>query len=145
TPAIATKAQAAWRSALLWLDGHASDRPLYDRYLAQHPDDRELAQKRDALARTNTLGAALKLGYTRRNGGALDDGSDAFARVLAASPHDVHALVGMSWVRLKQARFAEARTLAEEAKRLAPAATSLWQAPLQAARFWSALDDAAAA
>ena len=144
-PAVAAKAEAAWRSALTWLDASAADGPLFDRYLAQHPDDRELSQRRAALARTSSVGAAIKLGYVRLNGGALDDASETFARVLAASPHEVHALAGMSWVRLKQARFAEARTLAEEAKRRAPEATSLWQPPLQAALFWSALDEAAAA
>ena len=145
SPAVAAKAQKVWRRALFWLDARAANRPLFDRYLARHSDDRELMQRRDQLASAGTRAAALRLGYARLNGGALDDAAAAFARVQAAAPHDPRALVGMSWVRLKQARFAEARALAEEAKRLSPATASLWQKPLQAARFWMALDDAAEA
>ncbi|HXU74123.1 MAG TPA: cellulose biosynthesis cyclic di-GMP-binding regulatory protein BcsB [Polyangia bacterium] len=142
-PAVAAKAESAWRSALTWLDANAADRPLFDRYLARHPDDDELVQRRRALDRVSTLDTAVKLGYARLNGGALDDAAETFGRVLARSPKDLHALVGMSWVRLKQARFAEARTLAEAAKRGAPAAATLWQPPLHAALLWIALDEAA--
>ncbi len=144
-PAVAARAEAEWRRALSWLDAGAADRPLFDRYLAQHPDDRELLQRRAALARTSTLGGALALGYARLNGGALDDAAETFARVLARSPPEPHALAGMSSVRLEQGRFAAARALAEEARRAAPSAPSLWQAPLQAARLWCALDEADAA
>jgi tetratricopeptide (TPR) repeat protein len=86
-------------------------------------------------------GAVLKLGYALLNGGNAEPAAEAFNRALAAAPRSVEALVGLSWVRIKQSRFAEARTLAEKARRAAPQ-RRLWQEPLRVSSLWNALAEA---
>jgi tetratricopeptide (TPR) repeat protein len=89
-------------------------------------------------AATSARGEALTRGYALLNEGNPDRAADVFTRALLAAPRDAEALVGLSWVRIKQSRFVEARTLAEKARREAPS-RKLWQEPLRVATLWSAL------
>ena len=83
-------------------------------------------------------GGLLRLAYALLNDGDAEHAADAFTRALTAAPRNVEALVGLSWVRIKQSRFSEARTLADKARLEAPQ-RRLWQEPLRVASLWSAL------
>jgi tetratricopeptide (TPR) repeat protein len=112
-PQVAREAQAALERARSWSEASGSAR-----------------------------GDALKLGYAALNEGNPEHAAEIFTRALVAAPRDVEALVGLSWVRIKQSRFVEARTLAEKAQKEAPQ-RKLWHEPLRVASLWSALAEAA--
>jgi Tfp pilus assembly protein PilF len=135
-------ARAAWRQALLWLGARAADRPLFDAYLARHPDDRAIFAKRAVEPKGAPHGRDLARAYAQLNANALDPAAAAFQKIVDGEPRNVEALVGLSWVRLKQGRFAEARALAERAQAIAPKRPAAWEGALHDAQRWCALSQA---
>jgi cellulose synthase operon protein C len=150
-PATADAARAAWRQALDWLPVDAASIPLYQAYLAAHPDDAGLTQHM-ADARNPRRTAADQAGRDRERGfdalqaNRLSDAEAAFQAALALNARDSDALGGLGLVRQRQGKDAEARDLLERAIAAAPAPdkATQWQAALNGATVATELASARA-
>lgn len=144
---IGGDADETWRLALTWLGApNARQQPLFEAFLASHPDDQEI---RDLLGKGRAGGGAGSAGWQRdpqvqRGLKALDAGDQATAeRELGArlktAPNDADALGGMGVLRQQQNRFEDAELLLARAVK---AGGRSWQKALDEVRYWSLLDQA---
>jgi len=139
-------ARAAWRQALLWLNATRADAALFQAFLEQQPDDREIAarqaQLRDQAVRADAAPdpnqRLLGEGFRALQAGTLEVAEARFAQVLRAQPKNTEAMGGLGSVRLRQERFGEAAELL----RPAAAANGKWRGAANAARYWLVLQDA---
>lgn len=139
-------ARAAWRQALLWLNASTADAPLYQAFLEQQPNDREVAAKQAQLreqaiasrpAPQDPNQRLLGEGFRALDGNNLAQAEARFAQVLRARPRDADALGGLGSVRLRQERFGEANELL----RPAAAINGKWRSAADAARYWLTLQE----
>jgi thioredoxin-like negative regulator of GroEL len=148
-PATAEAAGTAWRQGLDWLPVDPASVPLYQAYLAAHPDDAGL-QKRLADARNPKHSPADQAGMNRERGfdalqaNRLGDAEAAFQAALAINAQDADALGGLGLVRQRQGKDAEARDLLERAIAAAPDKAAQWQSALNGATVATELASAKA-
>lgn len=136
-------ARAAWRQALLWLNGGPADAPLYQAFLAAQPNDREVAAKAAQLREQASTAAAavdpnqrlLGEGFRALDNNQLAQAESRFSQVLRARPRDAGALGGLGSVRLRQERFEEANELLRQAA----ARDGKWRSAADSARYWLTL------
>lgn len=139
-------ARAAWRQALLWLNATTADAPLYQAFLAEQPNDREVAAKQAELKAGTAAAAAaaaavdpnqqlLGEGFRALDNGNIAQAEARFAQVLRARPRDAEALGGLGSVRLQQQRFEEADELLKQAV----ARNAKWRSAADSARYWLTL------
>ncbi|WHO37288.1 cellulose synthase subunit BcsC-related outer membrane protein [Sphingobium sp. AP49] len=99
---------------------------------------------RSTPQRANTTGGASRAaGFKALEANDLDGAERAFERAVQSNRRDADALGGLGLVRLRQARFGEARDLLDEASR--SGSPSQWAEALASARFFAGLADARAA
>lgn len=140
-------ARNGWRQALLWLGAGSADAPLYQAFLAETPNDAEVAAKLAQLRErrnapgTDPNGVLLGEAFNALNAGNLAAAEQRFVQVLRARPRDPEALGGLGSVRLRQQRFSEA----QELLRPAVAASGKWKSAYDSARYWQLLQQSAAA
>jgi tetratricopeptide (TPR) repeat protein len=153
-PDVGDAARTSWRQALLWLGGRASDEPLYQAYLQGKPDDAAVKARYDALASqeqaardraaagaaTSARGRAIAEGFESAERGDLATAEDRFQSVLKQTPNDGDALGGLGVVRLKQEKFAEARTYLQRAMQAGN--PGRWRDALKSATYWSLVSEA---
>ncbi|MBV9654406.1 MAG: BCSC C-terminal domain-containing protein [Acetobacteraceae bacterium] len=148
-PATADNASATWRQALDWLPTDAASVPLYEAYLAAHPNDPGITQKL-ADARNPRRTPADEAGLDRQHGFAalqanrVSDAEAAFEAALKINGEDADALGGLGLVRQRQGKDAEARDLLERAVAAAPDKATQWQAALNGATIGTAYASARA-
>jgi predicted Zn-dependent protease len=136
--ATADAARTAWRQALDWLPLDPASIPLYQAYLAAHPDDAGL-EKRLADARNpkrtpgDQAGQDRERGFDALQANRLGDAEAAFQAALAINAQDADALGGLGLVRQRQGKDAEARDLLERAIAAAPDKAAQWQSALNGA------------
>ncbi|MBK5003042.1 cellulose biosynthesis protein BcsC [Pseudomonas sp. S31] len=144
---IGGDADETWRLALTWLGAPTTgQRPLFESFLASHPDDEEI---RALLAKGRASGAASATGWQRdpqvqRGLKALEQGDQAVAERelsarLRAAPNDADALGGLGVLRQQQNRFEDAEVLLGRAVK---AGGRSWQKALDEVRYWSLLQQA---
>ena len=138
TPEVATAAAKAWRQALEWLPIDTASVPIYEAWLAEHPDDggingRLKQAQNPPVTPADQAGVKRGAGFTALNAGRIQDAEANFQAVLAQSPQDPDALGGLGLVRLRQGNAGEARTLLSRAIAADPEHKARWEAALQGA------------
>ncbi|RXN86640.1 cellulose synthase subunit BcsC-related outer membrane protein [Achromobacter aloeverae] len=141
-----------WRTALTWLGApSAEEKPLFESYLAKHPDDAEIRaqmqQVRTAaagkVAAVPTQDPRLARGFAALKRGDMATAESEFTAKLKESPNNADALGGLGVVRMQQNNLPEAeRLLASAAAR--PGGAS-WNKSLNSARYWNLINQANAA
>lgn len=146
-PAIGSQAVEAWRQGLSWLGGSKADMALFEEYLKVYPDDEEVREQMRTGQRqaqsTYQQNPHLQRGFKALEGEDLVAAEQSFQARLREAPQDADALGGLGLVRQRQKRLADADALFRQA--IKQGGGSRWQAALQANRYWSLLDEAAAA
>lgn len=146
-PDVGGPARNGWRQALLWLGAGSADVPLYQAFLAEMPNDAEVAAKLAQVREQRNApgsdpnGVLLGEAFNALNAGNLAAAEQRFTQVLRARPRDPEALGGLGSVRLRQQRFSEA----QELLRPAAAANGKWKSAYDSARYWQLLQQSAAA
>ena len=142
-PVVGTQAVQAWRQALTWMSGSPAAKPLLQQYLAQYPQDAEIAQLLTDLAKAPGGGtAAQSQAYADLQHGNTAAAERQFLADLKSNPNDPQALGGLGLVRLRQQRFGEARDLLGRAMRAAPDQKKSFEGAYDSAVFWSRVDEA---
>ena len=121
-PGFAEQARAPWRKALVWEEKNPQALASLQAYLQRYPDN-ELQAAATALhakQQQNAADQAREEGFKALKGQHLDQAAAEFNAVLSHSPNDANALVGLGYVRLDQKRFAEAFSLFDRARKIAP-------------------------
>lgn len=146
-PAIGSQAVEAWRQGLSWLGGSKADMALFEDYLKAYPDDEEVREQMRSGQRqaqsTYKQNPHLQRGFKALEGEDLDAAEQSFQARLREAPQDADALGGLGLVRQRQGRLSDADALFRQA--IKQGSASRWQAALQANRYWTLLDEAAAA
>ncbi|WP_248806685.1 cellulose biosynthesis protein BcsC [Pseudomonas sp. MWU13-2100] len=141
-------ANETWRFALTWIGPPAPTQvPLFEQFLAAHPDDKEirdLMNKGKTLARRGAASARKAPAWQRDpqdaqglqalEGGDLVAAEQAFQIRLKEKPNDPDALGGLGVLRQKQERLDEAEDLLQRATRL-PGGHP-WKQALDNVRYW---------
>jgi len=151
---IGADATDSWRNGLLWMGADAAEnKPLFEAYLAKHPDDQAVRTALDNAAPPvgSTYQASapaawrqdprLARGYATLKQGDLAAAEAAFQAKLQVTPNDADALGGLGVVRLQQNKLAEAQELLSKAASR-PGAGPNWRRALASARYWSLLEQA---
>lgn len=144
---VGADATESWRAGLIWLGApNASEKPLFEAYLAAHPDDKEVravldnpSARRGAPAPVWRQDARLARGFAALKNGDLAAAEAAFQEKLRATPNDPDALGGLGLVRMQQDRNAEAQELLSRAA-ARPGAGRNWTRALAGVRYWNLLD-----
>ena len=151
-PAVKAEATDSWRKALAWIGTRQADIPLYETYLASHPDDvairgrlEEIDKQRQQNRRTETvtndpLRQRNTAGFAALDAGNLPAAESEFTTVLKSRPNDADALGGLGILRLRQENFGQAKELLERASRQGPPAR--WRSALNSATYWTLLEQA---
>ncbi|MHC0613713.1 cellulose biosynthesis protein BcsC [Komagataeibacter oboediens] len=132
---IRSDAVAAWRDALLWEPITGQSIPLYDEWLAQHPDDTEFTIR---LKKAQETQAGVDAANDRQQGYALlsrhmlDAAAREFHRAVEIDPHDPDALGGLGLVAQARQQPALARQYFLQAMQAGPDAAGHWRAALKA-------------
>ncbi len=139
SPAQRQEARDAWRQALLWLTLKPADSALLRDHLEQAGEDSAVRGRLDELLKgsdearrmaeareRDPLVRSRRQGFDALQGGELDAAADRFTQLLQTRPKDSDALGGLGVVRLRQARYGEARELLGQAVALSGEARSPW-------------------
>ena len=137
---IGSTAVQSWRQALTWLTGSPQQKGALQKYLAQFPQDQEMAQLLADLAKQPA--AAQSEAYQDLQKGNTLAAEKLFLADLKANPDDAQALAGLGLVRLKQQRFGEARDLLGKAIKLAPEQKGDLESAYESAAFWGRVQEA---
>ncbi|QXI28290.1 cellulose biosynthesis protein BcsC [Pseudomonas vanderleydeniana] len=153
---VGSDANETWRFALTWIGPPAPAQvPLFEQFLAAHPDDREIRElmnKGKALTRSNASTAKAAAwrrdpldarGLQALEAGDLAAAEQAFQARLQDKPDDPDALGGLGIVRQKQERLDEAEDLLVRATR--QPAGHPWRQALDNVRYWRLMAGATAA
>ncbi|SAH81464.1 cellulose synthase protein C [Bordetella ansorpii] len=149
-----------WRASLSWLGApRPEDKPLFEAYLATHPDDADIrAQMQQArpaapaqLARgasdsvpvAMALDPVLARGYAALRRGDMVDAEREFTAKLQTSPNNADALGGLGVVRMRQNNLLEAERLLTRAVSRPGGAS--WGKSLNSARYWNLYNQGTAA
>ncbi|QQX88664.1 BCSC C-terminal domain-containing protein [Cupriavidus necator] len=158
SPDVAGQARESWRRALTWLGGRPADAPLYQAWLASHPDDATIRAKLDAVriqpqpqqdgarvagASVSPVRQLVQQGFDALDAANLERAGERFQSALAQHADDPDALGGMGVLRLKQEKFAEAVELFERATRRG--AGGRYRAAQNSATYWLLSEQASAA
>lgn len=141
---VGAKAIQSWRQALSWLGGSPIAKRALEKYLAQYPQDTEIAQLLADLAK-QPAGAgseAQNEAYANLKRGNVAAAERQFNADLRAHSDDAQALAGLGLVRLRQQRFAEARDLLARAMKAAPGQRRDIAAAYDSASFWARVNEA---
>lgn len=158
-PDVGKDATESWRRALGWLGTRPADAPLFQQWLASHPDDAEIRARLETATRRPERGATAGpapapadplRGVVQQGFNALDDGdleraASRFQSVLAQRPNDADALGGMGVLRLKQEQFAEAVDYFNKAQRAGAGAGARYRQASNSANYWLLVRQASAA
>ena len=88
------EADEGLRQALLWLGPTASDTPIYESWIASHPQDKEVEDHY-----RSTLGDTAKgEGYSALNSGDTSTAKQQFEQTLQINPQDADALAGLGYI-----------------------------------------------
>ena len=155
---VAGQAGESWRRALTWLGGRPADAPLYQAWLASHPDDATIRAKLDAVkaqhqqqqqatqaagAASNPVRQIVQQGFDAMDAGDLERAGDRFQTALQERPGDADALGGMGVLRLKQEKFAEAVDFLDQAAKRG--AGGRYRSAQNSATYWLLSEQASAA
>jgi cellulose synthase operon protein C len=139
-PVVAAAATQAWRQTLTWMSGSPNAKSALQQYLAQFPNDAEIAQLLVDLK--NQPAGAGGPGYEDLKRGNLAAAERQFLADLKANPNDPQALAGLGLVRLRQQRFADARDLIGRAIKAAPDQKKDLEGAYDSALFWGQVENA---
>lgn len=154
---VAGQASESWRRALTWLGGRPADAPLYQAWLASHPDDATIRAKLEAVkaqqqqqqasqaagAAGNPVRQIVQQGFDAMDAGDLERAGDRFQTALQERPGDADALGGMGVLRLKQEKFAEALDFLDQAAKRG--AGGRYRSAQNSATYWLLSEQASAA
>lgn len=109
-PAFAEQARAPWLQALLWEKENPKALAPIEAYLKRYPNQQLQAAVTALVAQQqqNVAANEREQGFQALRGNRLGEAEARFTTVLAHSPNDADALVGLGYVRLDQKRFSEA-------------------------------------
>lgn len=151
--AVAVQTRQAWRQALLWLGTRPADEPYYRTYIAKFGNDAQVSAKLGEVRENRSAqtaapaapraptpeqirGREVEQAYARLDENDLQGASFAFEGLIERYPQQADILGGLGIIRLRQERYAEARSLLEQASSRAPASAARWREALVTARFW---------
>ncbi|GBQ57339.1 cellulose synthase operon protein C [Komagataeibacter swingsii DSM 16373] len=132
---IRNDAVAAWRDALLWEPVTGQSIPLYNEWLALHPDDTEFTVRLKKAQETQDAFDAANFhqqGYVLLAHHNLDAAAVAFHRAVALNPHDPDALGGLGLVAQARQQPVLARQYFMQAIQADPETAPHWRAALKA-------------
>lgn len=133
SPRIRRQAYAAWRQALLWEAIRGSSVPMYYEWLAQHPNDAEIADRlakaREEQRRIDADTARID-GYAYLNSGHVNEAEKGFQQALAYNAQDAAALGGMGLIAERQHDWHRAEQNFKQAMAADPATAAQWQTAL---------------
>ena len=136
-PEVAEQATQSWRQALGWLPDNKDATDPLNSYLALHPDDStisaKLAAARNPLLKASPAERARIEGFAALDKGKLGDAATQFQQAIDTDANDADATGGLGLVKLRQGKFADAKTLLGHAIALDPEHKGRWQAALAAA------------
>ncbi|MGP9765768.1 cellulose synthase subunit BcsC-related outer membrane protein [Halomonas sp. AOP13-D3-9] len=135
---VASRAQEAWKQALVWLSATPADEQLYQTYQDSFPQDTSVADHFEEATTQNRRGA----GYLAMESNNTREAEAAFQAALVENPNDAEAKAGLGILRLRQQRFNEARALLQEAMNEAPSRRDEWMPAFQNASFYARLSEA---
>ncbi|MBZ0091346.1 MAG: BCSC C-terminal domain-containing protein [Sulfuricellaceae bacterium] len=144
-PDYARDARAAWRRAVLRLDGGSASISLLREYLAQDQSDTAVRLRLESFVQAEEAHRRLMAdpayraeidGLALLDGGKIDAAEDRLNQALAGRPKDADAVGGMGLVRLRQGHHAEALAYFLQALQLDPARRRKWAPLVEAAKFW---------
>ena len=137
-PAVTVQAMGARRQALLWLNASLNDAPLYRAFLADAPNDADVAARLAKLTQAkpvvNAPPAATVRGFRLLEGGDVNGAEAVFREALVTHKDDNDAMGGMGLVRLRQQKFAEAQDYLSRAAKSNP---GKWRTALMTATYWN--------
>src|SRR5215469_6190728 len=142
----AQQARGAWRQALLWEKENPAVLKSLDAYLARYPDP-ELQPLQASLREKEEHAVAdanRERGFKALQNKDMGTAQEKFDEVLRRTPNDLNAIAGLGFVRLNQKRFAEALSLFDRARALAPRREDVREG-YDTARFWLAIQRGKAA
>jgi len=142
-PDIGGAATESWRYALTWLGApRPEEKPLFEAYLAKHPDDAEIRAQMQQVRTAARDGGSVPTQDPRlaRGFAALkrEDTSAAereFTAKLKEAPDNADALGGLGVVRMQQNNMPEAERLLSRAA--ARPGGARWNKSLNTARYWN--------
>lgn len=165
---VGGQAAESWRDALTWMGPPGPEyRPLFEQYLAKHPDDTEIRDqlqqggKVQAQNRAQAQAQAQAQGQAQARASAaaasasalnrqvaqaaklIDQGDLAQAEtqlkaILAKHPNDYQALGAMGILRMRQGEWVQARQYLQQARRGGKA----WQGALDTVDYWADIERA---
>ncbi len=137
SPRIRRQAYAAWRQALLWEAIRGSSVAMYYEWLAQHPNDVEIADRlakaREEQRRIDADTARID-GYAYLNSGHVNEAEKGFKQALAYNAQDAAALGGMGLIAERQHDWRRAEQNFKQAMAADPSTKAQWQAALAGMR-----------
>lgn len=145
-PDIGGAADEFWRIALTWLGApRPPEVPLFQAYLAVHPDDAEIRKQMQQVRPVAKVGRhgkpigppqdpRLTRGYAALRNNDFATADSAFSSMLRTNPNDPGALGGLGVVRMEQKNLPEAQSLL--ARAVARPGGERWRRSLNIARYW---------
>lgn len=128
------------RQALLWLHPNAGDRPLFENWLQQQPDDREIGEHYSQ----NVTGSIISNGYKTVENGQLDQATTSFEKVLEADPGNSNALGGLGIIAMRKGNFTAASDYLKRAAAQNGPDKEKWMTLYGQANFYGILSQAKA-
>lgn len=137
SPRIRRQAYAAWRQTLLWEAIRGSSVAMYYEWLAQHPNDAEIADRlakaREEQRRIDADTARID-GYAYLNTGRVSEAEKGFRQALSYNAKDAAALGGMGLIAERQRDWHRAELSFKQAIAADPATAGQWQTALAGMR-----------
>lgn len=142
------EALKAWSNALVWLNASLSDEPLYRSYLADHADDKAVADRLAELTaplKPDTAERAVALAYTAVADKRYAEAEKLFLIALGFEPDNTSALTGLASLKMNAGRTKEAMEYMDRAVAIDPALKDQYTDLYRAGTFVSGYNAASAA
>lgn len=133
TSSVRRQAYAAWRQTLLWEPIRGSSIPLYQEWLTQHPDDTDIADRRQRATQEQKRidGDDARInGFSQLSAGRVDEAERNFRQALSYNASDASALGGMGLVAQRRHEWHLAQDSFRQAMAADPSTANHWQTAL---------------
>lgn len=142
------EAVGAWSNALVWLNASLPDEPLYRSYLADHGDDKAVADKLAELTaplKPDTADRAVMLAYVAVADKRYAEAEKLFLIALGFDANNTSALTGLASLKMNAGRSKEAMEYMDRAAAIDPALKDQYSDLYRAGAFIAGYNAASAA
>lgn len=141
-PSVSKEATKAWLQALEWLRATPADRKLYDKFIARHKKDPRYRDKVAAMKKRIPNRKVYSAGDRAFRKGDMEKAKELYLKDLRRNKKSINARLGLASIAMKKGKFADARKVVLEVRRLAPKRSSLWRPFLRKIDFWMFMEKA---